>query len=494
MRIGFDNGKYLKLQAEKIRERIANFGGKLYLEFGGKLFDDYHASRVLPGFHPDSKITMLKEISDDVEVVIAINAGDIEKNKIRGDLGITYDSELLRLADAFSNNGLMVGSVVLTQFSGQQAAVAYEKKLQSLGMKVYRHYPIEGYPADLPLIVGPEGFGKNDYIETQRPLVVVTAPGPGSGKMATCLSQIYHENLRGVQAGYAKFETFPVWNLALNHVVNLAYEAATADLNDVNMIDPFHLEAYGKTAVNYNRDVEVFPVLNAILEKVCGGTSPYRSPTDMGVNMVGFCISDDDVVREAAAREIGRRYFQAMCEARKGNTDSRPAQKIEILMKKANITPTDRKVVPAARAKAEKTGGPAAAMEMEDGTILTGKTSRLLGASSALLLNALKYLAGIEDSVDLLSPEYIEPIMHLKVHCLGDHSPLMHLNEMLIALSIAAVSDPEAQKALDQVGRLEGLDAHSSVILSQIDEGVFKQLGVNLTCEPQYESNKLYHT
>ena len=492
-RTGFDNDKYLKTQSEHIRTRINQFGGKLYLEFGGKLFDDFHASRVLPGFHPDSKINMLKELRDQVEIVIAINAGDIEKNKVRGDLGITYDADLLRLVDAFRAEGLMVGSVVLTRFKEQPAAIAYEKKLKALGMRVYRHYPIEGYPANIPLIVSDEGYGRNDYIETSRPLVVVTAPGPGSGKMATCLSQLYHEHKRGVDAGYAKFETFPIWNLPLNHPVNLAYEAATADLDDVNMIDPFHLEAYGETVVNYNRDVEVFPVLNVIFEKI-SGKSPYKSPTDMGVNMVGNCIFDDQAVCDAAKQEIIRRYFAAECEHRKGDAGEEPIRRIDLLMKKCGISVADRPVVAAANVRSEQTGGPAAAMEMQDGTILTGRTSVLLGASSALLLNALKYLAGIEDSVKLLPPTFIEPVMDMKIHALGgDENSLLHLNEILIALSIAAVNDPNAELALAQVPQLKGLEAHSSVILSQIDEGVFKKLGVNLTCGPNYESKKLFH-
>ena len=489
---GFDNDQYLKMQSERIRERIGHFGGKLYLEFGGKLFDDYHASRVLPGFHPDSKITMLKELRDQAEIVIAINAADIEKNKVRGDLGITYDMDVLRLVDAFTEDGLIVGSVVLTRFSEQPAAIAYEKKLKALGVRVYRHYPIPGYPADIPLIVSDEGFGRNEYIETSHPLVVVTAPGPGSGKMATCLSQLYHEHKRGVDAGYAKFETFPIWNLPLNHPVNLAYEAATADLDDVNMIDPFHLEAYGETVVNYNRDVEVFPVLNAIFERI-SGSSPYKSPTDMGVNMAGKCIFDDEVVRDAANQEIIRRYYQAECEVRKGNAGPEPVRKIELLMKKAKISAANRPVVAAANIRGEQTGNPAAAMEMPDGKILTGKTSVLLGASSALLLDALKYLTGIPDEVRLIPPSFIEPIMDLKTKTLGDHSSLLHLNELLIALSVAAVNDENARKALSAVPALKGLEAHSSVILSQIDEGVFKKLGVNLTCEPNYESKKLYH-
>ena len=493
MKIGFDNDKYLKTQSEHIRQRIAQFGGKLYLEFGGKLFDDYHASRVLPGFHPDSKITMLKELRDQAEIVIAINAGDIEKNKVRGDLGITYDADVLRLIDAFTSNGLYVGSVVMTRFAEQPSAIAYGKKLKSLGIRVYRHYPIPGYPSNIPLIVSDDGFGRNDYIETSRPLVVITAPGPGSGKMATCLSQLYHENKRGVQAGYAKFETFPVWNMPLNHPVNLAYEAATADLDDINMIDPFHLEAYGKTCINYNRDVEVFPVLHAIFERI-SGSSPYKSPTDMGVNMVGFCISDDEVVQEAAKQEILRRYYKELCEKRKGNSSEETLFKLELLMKKANISASDRPVVMAANIVAEETGNPAAAMQMPDGTILTGKTSPLLGASSALLLNALKYIAGVDDEIKLLSPTIIEPIMKLKTEYLGgDVSSLPHLNEILISLAIASVSDENAQRAMDQLPSLTGLEAHSSVILSQIDEDIFKKLGVNLTCEPRYEGKKLYH-
>ena len=493
MRIGFDNDKYLKTQSEHIRERIAQFGGKLYLEFGGKLFDDYHASRVLPGFHPDSKITMLKELKDQAEIVIVVSAGDIEKNKVRGDLGITYDLDVLRLIDAFTENGLTVGSVVLTRFAGQPSAIAYERKLQALGLKVYRHYPIEGYPSNVSLIASDEGFGKNDYVETTHPLVVVTAPGPGSGKMATCLSQLYHENKRGIKAGYAKFETFPVWNLPLNNPVNLAYEAATADLNDVNMIDPFHLEAYGKTCVNYNRDVEVFPVLNALFEGI-SGQSPYKSPTDMGVNMVGFCICDDDACCEASKQEILRRYYRYQCEKRKGIEGEEPIFKVELLMKKAGITVADRRPVAAALAKAELTGAPAAAMEMEDGTVLTGKTSQLLGASSALLINALKYLGGINDQIDLLSPSVIEPVINMKVEKLGaEKTSLLHLNEILVALAIASVTDSCAKIALEQLPKLRGLEAHSSVILSQIDEDVFKKLGVNITCEPAYESQKFYH-
>ncbi len=493
MNIGFDNDKYLQIQSEHIRDRINKFGGKLYLEFGGKLFDDFHASRVLPGFHPDSKITMLTALRDKAEIVIVINADDIEKNKVRGDIGITYDEDVLRLADAFTGKGLYVGSVVLTRYAKQPSAVAYEKKLRSLGLHVYHHYSIPGYPVDVPFIVSDEGFGRNEYIETSRPLVVITAPGPGSGKMATCLSQLYHENKRGIQAGYAKFETFPVWNLSLNHPVNLAYEAATADLNDVNMIDPFHMEAYGETSVNYNRDVEVFPVLRGIFEKIAG-ESPYKSPTDMGVNMVGYCISDDEACRAAANQEIIRRYYHALCDNRKGVAGEEPMKKIQLLMEKAGISIADRLPVKAANLRAAETDAPAAAIQMADGSILTGKTSSLLGASSAMLLNALKYLAGIDDSVELISPTIIEPIMNMKVKHLGsDETSLLHLDELLIALAIEAVTDDNVRRAVEQLSSLKGLEVHSSVILSQIDEGVFKQLGINLTCEPQYGNKKLYH-
>ncbi len=492
-KIGFDNEKYLTIQSEHINDRIGQFGDKLYLEFGGKLFDDYHASRVLPGFHPDSKIQMLRQLKDRTEIIIVISAGDIEKNKVRGDIGITYDMDVLRLVDAFTNQGLYVGSVVLTQFAGQPSAIAYEKKLKALGMKTYRHYPIEGYPSNISLIVSDEGYGKNDYIETTRPLVVVTAPGPGSGKMATCLSQLYHEQKRGVKAGYAKFETFPIWNIPLNHPVNLAYEAATADLNDINMIDPFHLDAYGETVVNYNRDVEVFPVLKTMFEKI-SGQSPYQSPTDMGVNMAGYCIVDNEVTEEAARQEIIRRYYASLCDKRKGNAGDGPVTKIELLMEKAGISTADRPVVKAANIKSEETGGPAAAIEMPDGSIITGKTSELLGASSAMLLNALKTLAGIDDAVKLISPTVIEPIMDMKVRYLRNHNPLLHLDEILIALSIEAVTNEEARRAFDQLPELEGLEVHSSVILSQVDVSVFKKLGIRLTCEPKFHSKKLYHT
>ncbi len=493
MRTGFDNDKYLKLQSEHIAERIAKFGGKLYMEFGGKLFDDYHASRVLPGFEPDSKLKMLSKLRDKAEIVIAVNAGDIAKNKVRGDYGITYDLDVLRLIDAFRSFDLYVGSVVITQFAGQSAAEAFEKRLQALGVRVYRHYPIEGYPGNIETIVSDEGYGKNDYIETSRPLVVVTAPGPGSGKMATCLSQLYHDGKRGIQAGYAKFETFPIWNLPLKHPVNLAYEAATADLNDVNMIDPFHLEAYGTLAVNYNRDVETFPVLSALFERLMGGQCPYKSPTDMGVNMAGFCIVDDEACQEASRREIVRRYLAAMCAKTKGHAAGEDADKLKILMQTAGTSVEDRPGRAEALKKAEETGEPAASIELPDGRIVTGKTSKLLGATSAMLLDALKVLGGIGDGIRLLSPSILEPVQDLKVNHLGNVNPRLHTDEVLLALSICAVTNPLAEIAMQQLERLSGSEVHSTVILSQVDEGLLKKLGVNVTCEPVYETNKLYH-
>ena len=491
-RIGFDNDKYLEMQSAHIQQRIAQFGGKLYLEFGGKLFDDYHASRVLPGFAPDSKIRMLGQLRDSAEIVIAICASDIEKNKVRGDLGITYDVDVLRLIDAFRSQGLYVGSVVVTQYAGQPAADAFQRRLETLGVKVYRHYPIAGYPNNIPLIVSDEGYGKNDYVETTRPLVVVTAPGPGSGKMAVCLSQLYHEYKRGVKAGYAKFETFPIWNLPLNHPVNLAYEAATADLNDVNMIDPFHLQAYGETTVNYNRDVEVFPVLSAMFEKIMG-ECPYKSPTDMGVNMAGNCIVDDEAVRDAARQEIIRRYYSGLCDRRQGKADDSVVYKLELLMQQAKADAAQRPVISAAAQVAEETGSPAFAIELPDGQVVTGKTSELLGACSAALLNALKALAGIDHSVHVISPKAIEPIQTLKVDHLGSANPRLHSDETLIALAISAATDPAAAKALDQLSALRRCEAHSTVILSQVDSGNCAKLGLHLTSEPQYETNKLYH-
>lgn len=490
--IGFDNDKYIKMQSEHILNRIRQFGGKLYLEFGGKLFDDYHASRVLPGFHPDSKINMLVNLKDDAEIIIVINSDDIEKNKVRGDLGITYDLDVLRLIDAFRSLELYVGSVVLTQFSAQAAALAFQKRLESLGVTVYRHYAIPGYPSDVSLIVSDEGYGKNDYIHTTRSLVIVTAPGPGSGKMAACLSQLYHDNKRGIKAGYAKFETFPIWNLPLKHPVNIAYEAATADLNDINMIDPFHLESYGEAAVNYNRDVDIFPVLNSILDKI-SGKSPYKSPTDMGVNMAGCCIIDDTVCRAASQAEIIRRYFDALCKKRQGLSDGSEVTKIELLMNTAGITSSDRPVVPAALKVAEETCSPSTAIELNNGTIVTGKTSKLLGATSAMLLNALKILGGIDDSIELISPRIIEPVQDLKVNHLGNLNPRLHTDEVLVALSICAATDPNAEIAMQQLEKLKGCDAHSTVILSQVDYNVLKKLGVSLTCEPVYQTKKLYH-
>ena len=492
MKIGFDNDKYLALQAEHIKERRSQFGDKLYLEFGGKLFDDYHASRVLPGFRPDSKIRMLATMKDEVEIVIAICAGDIEKSKIRGDLGISYDDDVLRLTDVFRGLGFYVGSVVITQYAGQPAADAFIKRLTTLGVKSYKHYPIAGYPSDVAHIVSDDGLGKNDYIETSRSIVVVTAPGPGSGKMATCLSQLYHENKRSIRAGYAKYETFPIWNLPLKHPVNLAYEAATADLNDVNMIDPFHLEAYGVTTVNYNRDVEIFPVLKTMFERIAG-SSPYQSPTDMGVNMAGYCIVDDEVVCQASKEEILRRFYAEQCRHRRGQTDGNAVFKIELLMKQLGLTPQDRKVVAPALAVAERTGAPAAAMEMTDGKILTGKTSELLGCSSALLLNALKYLGNIPDEVQLISPSVIEPVQNLKVNVLGNKNPRLHIDELLVALSICAVTDANAKKAVRQLQKLRGCEAHTTVILSEADEDSFRRLGVRLTSEPKYQTSKLYH-
>ncbi len=491
-KIGFDNDKYIKLQSQNIKKRIDMFGGKLYLEFGGKLFDDFHASRVLPGFAPDAKVKMLLELKEQAEIVIVINADAIEKNKRRGDLGITYDLDALRLIDAFRGIGLYVGSVCITRYNSQPAVQAFEKRLTILGIKVYRHFSIPDYPANIPLIVSDEGFGKNDYIETSRSLIVVTAPGPGSGKMATCLSQLYHEHKRGVTAGYAKFETFPIWNIPLKHPVNIAYEAATADLDDVNMIDPFHLEEYGETTVNYNRDIEIFPVLNATMEKILG-KSPYKSPTDMGVNMAGFCITDEDVVRAASAQEIIRRYYAALCSNRQGMSDKSEIYKLELLMRQVNTGIEDRPVVAAALDKAEKTGAPAVAIQLENGKIITGKTSSLLGSSAALLLNVLKELAGIPDEVQLISPTIIEPIQQLKTQHMGNHNPRLHTDEILIALSICASADKTAAAAMSQLDNLRGLEAHSTVILSRVDEQCFRKLGVNITFEPNYQTKKLYH-
>ena len=491
-RQGFDNQKYLTMQSQHIQERIAQFGGKLYLEFGGKLFDDFHASRVLPGFEPDSKIRMLAQMKDKAEIILVINAADIEKNKVRGDLGITYDSDVLRLIDAFRGMDLYVGSVVVTQYAGQQAADLFQKRLESLGVRVYRHYPIAGYPHNIAQIVSDDGFGKNDYVETTRPLVVITAPGPGSGKMATCLSQLYHEHKRGVTAGYAKFETFPIWNLPLQHPVNLAYEAATADLGDVNMIDPFHLAAYGETTVNYNRDVEIFPVLSAMFEKIMG-ECPYKSPTDMGVNMAGKCIVDDDAVCAAARQEIVRRYYTALCDRKIGTASDELVYKLETVMQQAHVDVSIRPVVAAAAQVAEETGKPAGAIELPNGEVVTGKTTDLMGPSSSTLLNALKALAGIDHGQHLISREALEPIQQVKVHHLGSVNPRLHSDEILIALAISATTNPLAKRALDQLSALRGCEAHSTVILSPVDSGTYSRLGLRLTCEPQYETNKLYH-
>jgi len=491
MKIGFDNQKYLKMQSEHIKERIDKFGDKLYLEFGGKLFDDYHAARVLPGFEPDAKLKMLMQLSSQAELVIVISAKDIEKHKIRSDIGITYDLDVLRLIQSFRSKELYVGSVVITHYEAQKSADKFKAKLESLGIKVYRHYIIDGYPSNVELILSEEGYGKNDYIKTERPLVIVTAPGPGSGKMATCLSQLYHEHKRGIKAGYAKFETFPIWNLALKHPVNIAYEAATADLNDVNMIDPFHLEAYNTTAVNYNRDVEIFPVLTSIFEGIFG-ECPYKSPTDMGVNMAGNCIFDDEVCREASLQEIIRRYYSSLNRLVKEECKPEELYKIELLMKQAKISTEARKVVSAALLKAETSEGPAAAMELADGRLITGKTSDLLGASAALILNATKALAGIDKEVHLISPTVIEPVQTLKTRYLGSTNPRLHTDEILIALSMSAALNERAKLALDQLPKLRGCQVHTSVMLSDVDIKVFKKLGIQLTSEPRYEYKRLY--
>ena len=492
MKIGFDNDKYLALQAQHIRARREQFGDKLYIEFGGKLFDDYHASRVLPGFQPDSKIRMLASIRDEVEIVVAICAGDIEKKKIRGDLGIGYDEDVLRLMDVFRGLGFYVGSVVITQYAGQPAADAFIKRLTALGVRSYRHYPIAGYPSDVAHIVSDDGLGKNDYIETTRPIVVVTAPGPGSGKMATCLSQLYHENKRGVRAGYAKYETFPIWNLPLKHPVNLAYEAATADLNDVKMIDPFHLEAYGKTTVNYNRDVEIFPVLAAMFRMI-QGECPYKSPTDMGVNMAGFAIVDDAVCQAASRMEILRRYYAGCVERAKGQADECVVRKLELVMQQAGVTPDICPAVAASLEKAEATGKPAGAMVLPDGSVVTGRTSPLLGASAALLLNALKKMAGIDHKLDLIPSSVIEPISAMKTGCLGHRNPRLHSDEVLIALAISGLTNPLAAMVQAQLKNLRGCEAHFSVIISEEDAKLYKRLGINVSCEAKYEVKSLYH-
>ncbi|MBR5979652.1 MAG: DUF1846 domain-containing protein [Oscillospiraceae bacterium] len=493
MRTGFDNEKYLREQSQHIRERMAEFDGKLYLEFGGKLFDDHHASRVLPGFEPDSKIRMLMQVKDEAEIVVAISAGDIEKSKKRDDYGITYEDEVLRVVDAFRDRGLYVGSVVITRFAGQSSAVAFRRKLQSLGLNVFLHYPIEGYPTYVDHIVSDEGFGKNDYIETTRKLVVVTGPGPGSGKMATCLSQLYHDSKRGLKSGYAKFETFPIWNIPLKHPVNLAYEAATADLDDVNMIDPFHLEAYGETTVNYNRDIEIFPVLRETFMRIMG-YCPYKSPTDMGVNMAGFCIIDNEACEEASRMEIIRRYYAALVRQRKGDDDGHEATKIEMIMKQAGISVSERKVIQAALEREEETGRPACAIELPNGKILSGKTTDLLGSASAALLNALKELADIPDPVLLMHSGIIKPVQKLKDSIAASTSGLLHIDEILIALCICAINDRNAAAALAELGNVRGSELHSTVILSSVDLNTLKELGINVTCEPKFETQKLYNT
>lgn len=482
-KIGFDNDKYIRIQSENIKERIAKFSGKLYLELGGKLFDDHHASRVLPGFQPDSKLRMFQKISDQIEIVIVISAEDIEKNKVRADLGITYDEDVLRLREEFRNRGFFVGSVVITHYNGQHAADAFRQRLTRMDIKSYVHYLIDGYPHNVELIASDEGFGKNDYVKTERPLVIVTAPGPGSGKMAVCLSQLYNEHKHGVEAGYAKFETFPVWNLPLKHPVNIAYEAATADLNDVNMIDPFHLEAYNKIAINYNRDIEIFPVLNALFEGIYGA-NPYKSPTDMGVNMVGFCISDDQICCDASKDEIIRRYYDATNKFANGADNESEVQKIQMLFNQAKITTATRKVTTVAKKRREETGMPCAAIELADGTMITSSSSELLGPSAALLLNATKYLAGIGHKVKLIPQEMIEPIQKTKVEYLGGNNPRLHTDEVLVALSVLSQVDDNCRKALEQLPMLRGCQVHSTVMLSEVDHKIFKKLGVGLTCDP----------
>lgn len=489
MKNGFDNDKYLRIQSEHIKERIAKFGNKLYLEFGGKLFDDYHASRVLPGFQPDSKLKMLMQLADMAEIVIVISAVDIEKNKVRGDLGITYDKDVLRLRDEFQNLGLMVGSVVITHFKGQEGAKAFKRKLKRLNINCYYHYMIADYPNNVALIDSDDGYGKNDYVETSRPLVVVTAPGPGSGKMAVCLSQLYQEQKRGVKAGYAKFETFPIWNLPLKHPVNLAYEAATADLNDVNMIDPFHLEAYGETTVNYNRDIEIFPVLNAIFEGIYG-ENPYKSPTDMGVNMIGYCIFDDEACREASNQEIIRRYYNAVDNLVEDKGSENEVNKIALLMKQAKIAPEDRKVVVPANERGAKAGAPAAAIELTDGTIITSETSNLLGTCAALILNAAKYLAGIDHKVKLIPKDMIEPIQDMKINYLKGNNPRLHTDEVLVALAMLSPTNENCKKAIEQLPKLNGCQVHTTVMLSEVDRKIFKKLGVNVTMEPVLKKSR----
>ncbi len=490
-KIGFDNDKYISMQSQKILERIARFGDKLYLEFGGKLFDDYHAARVLPGFLPDAKVNMLAKLKDSAEIIIAIHAGDIERNKIRNDLDIAYDREVLRLIDAFRKKSLLVSGVVITRYRNQPSVDAFAERLVRLGIQVYRHYPIDGYPQNPQLIISEQGFGKNEFVKTSRPLVVVTAPGPGSGKLAVCLSQVYQEYCRGVRAGYAKFETFPIWNLPLQHPVNLAYEAATTDLDDVNMIDPFHLEAYGKTTVNYNRDVESFPVLNTMFTHIYGA-SPYRSPTDMGVNMVGYCITDEDAVKNAARQEIVRRYYQAACGFKRGQLEKEQVLRAEFIMTRAGLSIADRPVAAAARKRAKETGAPAVAIELPDGRMITGKTGSIIGSAAGALVNAMKALAGISQGIDLIAPIVLQPIRELKIRHFGSENPLLHSDEFLYALAICAATNPTAALALEQMPKLRGCEAHASVILTRSDLETYRRLGLNCTCEPEREGNRLY--
>ena len=483
MRHGFDNEKYLKIQSEHIKQRIAQFGDKLYLEFGGTLFDDFHASRVLPGFQPDSKLQMLLQLRDDAEMIQVISALDIEKNKVRGDLGITYDEDILRLHAEYQSVGLKSDHVVITHYNGQSSVAAFRARLERQGIKVCYHYTIEGYPNNVALIDSEDGFGRNDYVETTRPLVVVTAPGPGSGKMAVCLSQLYHEQKRGIKAGYAKFETFPVWNLSLKHPVNQAYEAATADLNDVNMIDPFHLEAYDKIAVNYNRDIEIFPVLNSLFEGIYG-ENPYKSPTDMGVNMLGFCMCDEEACCDAARHEIIRRYYTALNRLAVMGDNENEVNKIALVMKKAQITTEYRRPTVAAKARKEESGLSAAAIELQDGTIITSSSSELLGPSAALILNAVKHLAGIDHDIRLIPQRMIEPIQRTKVSFLHGKNPRLHTDEVLVALSVLSIDDDNCRRALEQLPKFDGCQVHSTVMLSEVDHKIFKKLGVGLTCDP----------
>ena len=490
MKIGFDNDKYVRIQSEHIKERIAAFGNKLYLELGGKLFDDHHASRVLPGFEPDSKLRMLSQLRDSAEIVIVVSAADIEKNKVRADLGITYDEDVLRLRSEFQQRGFLVSSVVITHYNGQASALAFSERMQRLGIRFFFHYLIEGYPHDVPLIASADGFGKNDYVETTRPLVIVTAPGPGSGKMAVCLSQLYHEHQRGIEAGYAIFETFPVWNLPLKHPVNIAYEAATADLNDVNMIDPFHLEAYNKIAINYNRDIEIFPVLDALFEGIYGH-NPYKSPTDMGVNMVGFCISDDEVCSHASMDEIVRRYYTALNKLATGVTDDSEVKKIALLLRQAGITTDFRRTTVAARRRKEESQGlpddACAAIELADGTIITSGSSDLLGCCAALLLNATKHLAGIDHQLKLIPQSMIVPIQHMKIESLQGHNPRLHTDEVLVALAVLSTQDDNCRRALDALPQLKGCQVHTTVMLGEVDRKIFNKLGIGLTCDPVHK-------